>query len=350
MCSPRSGGAVRMEPGVTDSLIGRPTWRMRPEGRVLDGHVIPSARDWGSAKAVRMSLIGPLGISASARARARSARTRGEPAASIGRSAARFATRSPFVAKRGSTARAGHPDRRAEPQPLALRADRDRDLPVGRRERLVRDDVRVGVAAPAGRRARHERVLGLVDEAGQGRFEDRHSTRWPAPAGGPLARSRARSAARTPTAPNSPVSDVGDRDADLGRATAVGVGEAGDRHEAGLGLEDEVVAGAVGPRARRSVAADPEMDEGRVERRERRVVEAEPVEAADPEVLDEHVGLRQEPAQDRRTLGLPEVEPDRALVAVDREVVGRGPRRRPRRRRPTAGPSRGSRRRPAARP
>ena len=37
------------------------------------------------------------------------------------------------------------PDGRAEPRPLALRADRDGDLPVGGGEGLVRDDVRVGL-------------------------------------------------------------------------------------------------------------------------------------------------------------------------------------------------------------
>ena len=41
------------------------------------------------------------------------------------------------------------PDRRAQPRPLPLRPDRDRDRAVGRLEGLVRDDVRVGVAEPA---------------------------------------------------------------------------------------------------------------------------------------------------------------------------------------------------------
>ena len=40
MCSPRSGGAVRIEPGVRGELEREPTWRMRAERGVLelDGH------------------------------------------------------------------------------------------------------------------------------------------------------------------------------------------------------------------------------------------------------------------------------------------------------------------------
>jgi hypothetical protein len=43
----------------------------------------------------------------------------------------------------------GRPDRLAEPLPLAFAADADRDRPVGRWERLVRDDARVGVPKSA---------------------------------------------------------------------------------------------------------------------------------------------------------------------------------------------------------
>ena len=45
------------------------------------------------------------------------------------------------------------------------------------------------------------------------------------------------------------------------------------------------------------------MDEARVQRVERRVVEAEPREPADPEVLDEDVGVGEQPAQDRGAVG-----------------------------------------------
>ena len=62
---------------------------------------------------------------------------------------------------------------RAQARPLTFCRDRDRDLAIGRGERLVRDDVRVGVAAPRRLRAGGKRVLGLVDERGQRRLEQR---------------------------------------------------------------------------------------------------------------------------------------------------------------------------------
>ena len=85
------------------------------------------------------------------------------------------------------------------------------------------------------------------------------------------------------------------------------------------------------------------MDEPRVQPTQRLVIEAEPREPADPEVLDQDIAALEQPAQDGRAVGLLEVEPDAALVPIDREVVGRGPglargRRRPDpRRSPAAG-------------
>src|SRR5262245_51926595 len=107
---------------------------------------------------------------------------------------------------------------------------------------------------------------------------------------------------------------------------AVLVARAGDRHEPGLGLEQEVVARAPDERSGPAVAADREVDEPRVDRREGVVAEAESGQAVGPEVLDEHVAGRQEAPQDVSAGGLLQVEPQAALVAVDREVVGRGPR------------------------
>jgi hypothetical protein len=66
------------------------------------------------------------------------------------------------------------------------------------------------------------------------------------------------------------------------------------------------------------------MDERRVQLLEPGVVEAEAGEPADPEVLDENVRVNEHPAQDRLAAGRLEVEPEGALVPVDREVIGRG--------------------------
>ena len=67
----------------------------------------------------------------------------------------------------------GHAECRTEPQPLALGPDCDGDRAVGGLERLVRHDVGVGIAEPAGRDAGRECVLCLVDEAGESRAEER---------------------------------------------------------------------------------------------------------------------------------------------------------------------------------
>ena len=183
----------------------------------------------------------------------------------------------------------------------------------------------MGVAEPARRDALDERVLGLVHEDRQRRFEDRDVD----PLADPV-RRRALALApgergEDPDGRVEPGRDVGDRDADLRRVTAVGVGRAGDRHQPGLGLEQEVVARPADERPGRAVAADREMDEARVERGEDVVPEPEPGEAVRSEVLDEDVGVGEESAQHVGAGGLLQVEPEAALVAVDREVVGGGP-------------------------
>ena len=93
----------------------------------------------------------------------------------------------------------GQAERLAEPRPLPLGADRHGELAIGGGERLVRDDVRVGVAAPAGRPPRDERVLGLVDEDRKRRPEQRHVDPLAGAAHGAI------SAARIPIAAYSPV-------------------------------------------------------------------------------------------------------------------------------------------------
>ena len=122
----------------------------RAEPGVLDVNDDPERRGPGAlANAATMSLIGPHGTSAaSSRASQSALPSLASRSARIGRSSARVATRAPFVANRGSVARPASPEGIAEAgSHWRSLADRDRDLAVGRRERLVRDDVRVGVAA-----------------------------------------------------------------------------------------------------------------------------------------------------------------------------------------------------------
>ena len=94
--------------------------------------------------------------------------------------------------------------RLAEPWPLPLAADRHGKLAIGGRERLVRDDVRMAVAAAARRPAGHERVLRLVHQDGEGRFEQRDVDPL-ARARGPFALAREQTRRGSRPSPNSPV-------------------------------------------------------------------------------------------------------------------------------------------------
>ena len=71
----------------------------------------------------------------------------------------RSVRREPRVARELRT-----PGHLAEPRELRVVPDREHEVPVRRREGLVRDDGRVGVPEPAGRDARREEALGLVRE------------------------------------------------------------------------------------------------------------------------------------------------------------------------------------------
>ena len=246
VCSPRSGGGRRIVAGVPASSNGHADLVDAPEARVLEGTRLPSAAAWGEAKAVGESRIGPAGMPASSsRASQVAPSAVAKRSARIGMSSSRCSTRSPFVANRALRGELGQADRRPEARPLALAPDADRDLAVGGRERLVRHDARVGVAAPDGRDAGHERGLGLVDEHRERALEERDVDAL-AVAPVPLRtharapRSRPSSPASSETAPNSPLHDVADRDADLHRPP---VRLAGDRHQAANRLDHEVVAG-----------------------------------------------------------------------------------------------------------
>ena len=142
------------------------------------------------------------------------------------------------------------------------------------------------------------------------------STCWPRPVS-----SRACRAARMPMVGVQAGHHVEDRDA---RAERLGVGAAGQAHQARHRLDDEVVAGQHAALLRRTEAADGGVDDARVGRGDVVVAEAEAGEPAGPEVLHHDVGAaRRAPGRASRSLVVLEVEGDRALVAVDAEVVRR---------------------------
>ena len=226
----------------------------------LDRHLPGTA--WGEAKAVGTSLIGPAGTSAASSAASHSADAcSAKRSRSVAISSTRFSTRSPFVANRGSSASAGSPSARQKrghwrslPTATAISPSAVSNVSYG---------TMFGWALPSrpGCDAVDERVLGLVDEHRQRRFEDRHVDALAGPVGGRRRKLPAGERGEDPDRGVEPRRDVGDRDADLRRAAAVGVGRAGDRHQPGLGLEEEVVAGAADERPGRAVAADREVDQ-----------------------------------------------------------------------------------------
>ena len=158
----------------------------------------PSPSRCASANASRTSLTGPARARRrrSARARARP-RVRARTAARAPpTSASRCSTRAGLVAKRASAASAAQPSAAAERLELAVVADRDDDLAVGRRERLVRRDARVAVAHPrrgpprrrgspdawltsAGEQRAHQRDLGALPEAAALALAQRREDRRP---------------------------------------------------------------------------------------------------------------------------------------------------------------------------
>src|SRR5690606_19373057 len=90
---------------------------------------------------------------------------------------------------------------------------------------------------------------------------------------------------------------------------------AGDVPQAAHRLADHAEAGArrVGPGL--AVARDADHHEPGIRLRERPVAHSPALERPGAEVLDEDVGARGELAGDRLSLGLAQVESDRALVA-----------------------------------
>ena len=109
------------------------------------------------------------------------------------------------------------------------------------------------------------------------------------------------------------------------------VGLAGNAHQAGLGLQDKVVTGQSGLGSDRAVTGNRTTHHARRIGLEPVVVETPLLQRADLEVLDQHVGLADQPGQHFLTGLHRHVQRDRSLVAVDAEVVRRftGGKRRP---------------------
>ena len=98
---------------------------------------------------------------------------------------------------------------------------------------------------------------------------------------------------------------------------------AGRGDHAGHGLDDGVIAGIAAARAVGAEAGNPAMHELREFRAQHVVADAPFVERARLEILDQDVGGLQHLHQHGAAAFGGEVEPDRALVAVDADEIGR---------------------------
>ena len=180
---------------------------------------------------------------------------------------------------------------------------------------LVRHDIGVRVADALRHVARHEIVHRLVRQYADSGI-DQGGVDITAFAGLLALRQRRQNADDRIDAGE----DVGNRNADTGR---LAVRHAGQIHDAAHALRHQVVAGAFGVGAVLAEAGDRAVDQARALGRETFVVEAELGEAADLEVLDQHVRARGQLAHDAPALIALEVHLDRALAAVGRMKIGR---------------------------
>src|ERR687889_1989683 len=172
----------------------------------------------------------------------------------------------------------------------------------------------MGVAYEAGVFAADEILLPAVGEPSEGGLEERHldasalSGRAAPVEGGQYGVGREQAAHY-----------VRDRDAHLRRLPA---GLARNTHDAAPRLHQEVVAGTVLVRARPE-ARDGAVDEIGVLLPQSFVAEAELLESAAPPVFDQDVGPCRERLDPLQPLLVLEVDPDRTLVPVDGEKIGR---------------------------
>ncbi len=212
----------------------------------------------------------------------------------------------------GQLGDAEHLDQLAE---LPVVAGGDDQLAVGAHQRLVGEQAGVAVAHPLGDHAAGHEGAGLVDHPRQGGGEQVDLDVLAATA--LLAGVQRGEDADRGVQPGHHVED---RDAG---AEGLGVGAAGEAHQARHRLDDQVVAGQYPAPVRRTEAADRGVDDPRVGGRDGVVVEAEARETAGAEVLHHDVGAAGELLGERDVAGVLEVEGDGALVAVDPEVVRR---------------------------
>ena len=117
--------------------------------------------------------------------------------------------------------------------------------------------------------------------------------------------------------------DVADARPDLGRRPARR--PAGDAHDAAHRLRDRIVGRPVRigafPAALVAEAAQRGIDEARIGLRQRLIGQPQPLHHAAAVIVDQHIGLRGEPAQHVLARRLLQIDDDRFLVPVDRGEI-----------------------------
>jgi hypothetical protein len=98
---------------------------------------------------------------------------------------------------------------------------------------------------------------------------------------------------------------------------------AGRGDHAGHGLDDRIIAGVAAARTVGAEAGNPAMHEFWKFFAQKIIADAPFVERAGLEILDQDVGACEQPHQHRAAAFGSEVEPDRSLVAVDADEIGR---------------------------
>ena len=115
---------------------------------------------------------------------------------------------------------------------------------------------------------------------------------------------------------------VGHGHADFLRPTAQVVALAGDAHQSAHALNGVVVTGTVGIRPGLTETGDRAVNDARIDGLERGVVQAVARHVADLEVLDKHIAVQRQFANQGLAGRLRNVTGHRALVAVGAQVVG----------------------------
>ena len=228
VCSPRSGGGVRMDAGVAASSSGIPTWVIGAQTRMLHAHGHPARlRLRATRRPPGCRGSGPNGMPAASRRADQSAtvaarEARGEERAQ----SSRVMLDAVAVGGEARVRRQGRQaERLAEPRPLPVRPDRHRQLAIARRERLVRDDVRDGrCRAGPGARPLTNAFCAWFTRTARVEASSETSIRWPRTRMPRRSSPLASSPARTPIVANSPVTTSLIATPTLVGMAAVGVG------------------------------------------------------------------------------------------------------------------------------